>query len=364
MRNSATLDRAPDIGLRSPARTGTARFEGVDTFRTLAIFGVVCIHTGPFLKDNVVPDSLLDPGLVINQLSRFAVPYFFVISGYFWGRKIRAGSDVAVVSAATMRRLCGIFLFWCAVYLLPLDLTAIWRQGAAGPFEAIYANLATLVRSYGAGVLLVGTKDHLWFLPALISVVFISGFFLKRGWLKSLVALSAALLLVGLAAKAYANSPFGIDIPFNTRNGPFSGLVLFVSGYALSRFTPQPRWLGVGGAVLIAGYALQFSELYVLQHRFDTSPLQDDVVGTLLTGVGAAIVALSDAPMLRIPMLSRLGPYVLGIYAVQYVFVDMLKPMHGISPLWDVAQVALIFTLSAAAARALAANRLTARFVT
>jgi surface polysaccharide O-acyltransferase-like enzyme len=364
MRNSATFTPSPDIGLQSESRKSAARLEGVDTFRTLAILGVVCIHTGPFLKDGAIPDSLADPGLIINQLSRFAVPYFFVIAGYFWGRKLHAGADIMATSAATIRRIGGVFLFWCAIYLLPLDLGTIWRRGALGPFDALQSNLDSLLHSYGPGIVLVGTKDHLWFLPALICVVFISAFFLARGWRVALAAMALILFLTGLAAKAYVDSPVGLDIPFDTRNGPFLGLILFVFGEALSRFRPQPRWLLLGGAILVTGYSLQFGELYLLQHRFGTSPLQDYVFGTALTGFGAALIALSNVRILRLPVLSRLGPYVLGIYAVQYVFVDLLKPLHAISPFLDVMQVVLVFALSAAAVLVLAANRLTARFVT
>lgn len=364
MRNSAVFELAPDLSRQSALKRSSARLEGVDSFRTLAILAVVCIHTGPFLKDGVIPASLANPGLIVNQLSRFAVPYFFVIAGYFWGRKIRAGASIAATSIATMRRIGGVFLFWCAVYLLPLDLGAIWRDGSLASFGVVQSNLETMLHSYGAEIILVGTKDHLWFLPALLCVVFITALFLARGWRIALVMLALILFLFGLAAKAYVASPIGLNIPFDTRNGPFLGLILFVAGYVLSRFRPQPRWLALGGAILATGYILQFGELYLLQYRFGTSPLQDYVFGTSLTGLGAALVALSNVRALRLPVLSRLGPYVLGIYAVQYVFVDMLKPMHAISPFWDVIQVMLVFALSAATVLALAANRFTARFVT
>lgn len=56
-----------------------SRIESVDIFRLIAIVAVITIHTSPFRADVIIESEAykyLD--VIFNQLSRFAVPFFFV----------------------------------------------------------------------------------------------------------------------------------------------------------------------------------------------------------------------------------------------------------------------------------------------
>ncbi len=77
--------------------------------------------------------------------------------------------------------------------------------------------------------------------------------------------------------------------------------------------------------LLAACYALQFAEIHFLVSRYGATPFQDYVVGTYFTGMGAAIVALSNHPFLRLGIFGGLGRLTLGIYAIHFAFVDMLR---------------------------------------
>jgi len=74
------------------------RIKSVDVIRLLAITAVIVIHTSTF--KNIPGDLYENLFIILNQLSRFAVPFFFVIAGYFWGKKIRSGDSVTQVSIA------------------------------------------------------------------------------------------------------------------------------------------------------------------------------------------------------------------------------------------------------------------------
>ncbi len=70
------------------------RIESVDVFRLIAIVAVIAIHTSPFHVDvDGENEAYMYADMIINQLSRFAVPFFYVTSGYFWGLKVRKSSD-------------------------------------------------------------------------------------------------------------------------------------------------------------------------------------------------------------------------------------------------------------------------------
>lgn len=74
----------------------------------------------------------------------------------------------------------------------------------------------------------------------------------------------------------------------------------------------------------------------------------DYVFGTYLEGLGAALIAFSNHASLRMDYLSRFGKYTLGIYAIHYIFVDILMNFdkHISSPLWEIASVFIVFILS------------------
>ena len=51
----------------------------IDTMKCFCIIAVVCIHTCPFAEKSL--------GLIINVISRVAVPLFFISSGYLFYSK-------------------------------------------------------------------------------------------------------------------------------------------------------------------------------------------------------------------------------------------------------------------------------------
>jgi len=84
------------------------RIKGVDIGRCLAAFAVVLIHC--------TPECLLALDVLIKQAARFAVPYFFIISGYFFGRKL-SEKRVSPVSlcAQSVKRILLIYVAWLVI---------------------------------------------------------------------------------------------------------------------------------------------------------------------------------------------------------------------------------------------------------
>lgn len=338
-----------------------SRIQSVDVIRMAAIVAVIAIHTTPFEPATPTAPSGEQLYIFINQLARFAVPFFFVISGYFWGSRIRSGTPVAAATLRTLRRLLLLYLAWCFIYLLPFSLQPFHDHGLLGPVRVLYHRL-----EYFAGqpltLLFEGTKDHLWFISALACSVAISGLLLSRGLFRTLLCVAAGLYLFGLLTRAYAASPLGIEFGFNTRNGPFFGTLLFVSGYWLSRFTPQRGWLWTGLLLCGAGTLLHFAEIGFIWRHYQVPPTSHDfVIGTFFMGIGATLMALSGHPLVSVRHLATLGKYTLGIYAIHFFFVDLLRPLGRTlsGPLWEVGYVVAVLLLSAGGALLLGHFRLT-----
>jgi len=337
------------------------RIVSVDVFKLLAITAVIAIHTEPFRGSASGESNLYQYlGVLINQLSRFAVPFFFVISGYFWGTKIKGSVSVASVSISIAKRICLIFAAWSVIYALPYNISSIFEHGLLGSITVAYCNLINLSKD-PVTLMMQGTKVHLWFLIALLFSLGISSLLVEKEKQNTLIAISVMLYLIGLLARAYSDTPLGIHINFNTRNGPFFGTIFFVSGYFLANRTPEPGWFSKGVTLLGVGWIFHFSELYVLCKLFGTNPYQDYVIGTYLMGIGAAMVSLSNNALFRNDTLGDVGKLTLGIYGIHFVFVDILRPLDILISAWPwkIGYIVLVLLFSAVSVMILSKSKYT-----
>jgi surface polysaccharide O-acyltransferase-like enzyme len=347
-------------------KSSKSRIQSVDVFRLLAIAAVIAGHTAGFKTDAPDDHKLYSyVYLAINQIGRYSVSFFFAISGFFWGLKILHGS--APISSANKMciKIASIYVAWSFIYLFSFNISAGFIDyGWLGPIKQFYWNLLRVAHN-PVPLLSEGTRVHLWFLTALIWCVYISALFVHKYWLKSLVALSVVLYIFGVLANAYANTPIGIPIGFNTRNGPFLGLLPFVLGLLLSREKISPQWFRNGSVIFILGLALTYCENFFLRNSFTDLRTLEYVFGTVIMGVGAAVASLSDNKYLSINCLSNMGKYTLGIYAIHMVFIDLLHNVNKMlnTPICEVIYVLIVLLFSYFAVMLLEKNRFTKNIV-
>ncbi|MFT4172239.1 MAG: acyltransferase [Rhodocyclaceae bacterium] len=341
------------------------RITGVDVIRTVAILGVIVIHTHPFEQAGMPFGTTLDAATLLVQLARFGVPFFFVISGYFWAGKFTSPAQVVAPSLHIARRLTSLFVIWSLVYLLPFDIVDAFDAGPAGPFKLIYWTLVD-VASKPLTALLQGTRGHLWFLMSAVCALLIAATLIRYGRLRLLIALAVALYAIGLAGKGYSDSPLGFRTPFNFRDGPFFSLIFFTTGYLLQRQGRQAWWPRAGLTLALLGAILQCVEEALLYQHWGTAMGGDFVIGTYPLGVGMAMIALSNPAALHWQRLAAAGPLVLGIYSLHMAFIELLRPVDRAlegNLLWDGGFVLLVFALSYGAALLLARHHRTRALV-
>lgn len=342
------------------------RIASVDVVRVLAILAVIAIHTTPFESAAWPIGQRLDLATLINQAARFAVPFFLVVAGYFWGMRVAEAGQVRGPTLGVVRNSLVLWLAWSLVYLLPVNLYDALALGALGPLKVIYWKVALVLRR-PAIALLEGTSPHLWFLVALAFCATATGLFVHRQAWGALAGLAALLYALGLAGQSYPDAPFGFHIDPSFRNGHLYALAFFVTGAWLHHRgagAARLRW-GLGLALL--GFAFHLLESW-LGHRLWGEPLERDyVAGTYFLGVGTALVALSSPRLLQWPAVAAFGPRVRGVYASHMVFVGLLVPLDRQftgSPFWEVAYVVAVFALALAFTGLLARFRLTRPLVT
>jgi len=347
-------------------REKTERIESVDVFRLIAIIAVIMVHTSPFEARFDGTTSGYIFGL-FRPLIQFAVPFFFVISGFFWGVKVNRGTPIVQSFLKTANRLVLIFIVWSFVYILPSELPVLLiKSGFASTFKFIFADFINTFRAAPINYIFQGSSEHLWFLPSLLCAIAISSLFIYKGWVRGLVVLAIGLYIFCMFTKTYSTTPFGIDINFiNTRNGPFVSTIFFVSGYLLSRYRPSSRWLLVGLFLLLAGYFIWYLEIYLLSSFYAPLTYHGYIIGTYLMGIGAAMAALSNHQLLRSVRLATVGRLTLGIYVSHGVFISLLKPIDKIifHPAWEIAYVFIVLILAIITTYILSKNKYTRKIV-
>jgi surface polysaccharide O-acyltransferase-like enzyme len=313
------------------------RLVGPDALRLVAIFAVVCIHVFDYPGVDHSPTG--DAVLVV---SRFAVPFFFIASGFFMGRS--ASQGITAQAARIALRLSVIWLFWIAVYLA----VSYARNGEILQFWHMRTLLTLMIQGYSA--------YHLWFIPSLImsSVCVLMA---KRlfGWTACLV-LASCSYAVGLALINYFRfpDPYAHHAIASAERTAF-GFALVMGGYWLSAARRLPG-LKASVWILLFGLCGQFIEVY-LGHAITGTPVAEIefAFSTALLATGALLVAL-QLDLHSMPLALRLSSrYVLGIYCVHLLFIKIIMTYaHVQSTTFTLAVVAVLsFTLSAATAVAI-----------
>lgn len=301
-------------------RSASSRLAGVSAGRLIAAAGVMLIHTAHDISFTLFdhapltssPDEFaIGWGSVIEQLARFAVPFFFIASGYFAFRYQNQAFS-AIMFRQTKRILLP-FLVFSALYNLTSPDRVAWFTAPG--------YIARWLLNGGAGY-------HLWFLPSLFLWV-PAALQLKR-WLnwRGMAIVSALLYLAGLLCAAY--QPLVTHVPHPllmrfARNGPSFGFPLIVVGMWLNatkiRLRAWQAW-----ALCLAGLAIQLLEAYWLNHyRLTPFYKPDFLLGTIIYGAGAFLLALqwrADGWIGR--HLAALGEHAFGIYAVHLWFLQLI----------------------------------------
>ncbi len=304
------------------------RLAGIDAFRYFSFVAVVVLHCNLVTMAPLAPD-------VIDHLTRFAVPFFFIAGGFFIGRRDDTPRRLLGRLAA---RLMPVFLVWALVYILVAGQAASLKDPRF---------LAMVLLTGGPGF-------HLWFLPALMAGA--AGLILCRrfGW-TVLFALAGGLYLAGLIFEPYRVLA-GLPPPaVPIHDGPFGGFPFVLLGYWFARRDVGVPWktaLAIAGA----GLGLQLAEgaaLYLTGTGYFAP--HDYLAGTGLYGAGMFLLArgLPETPFIR--KIAPLGRFALGMYCIHMIFLWALTPYLDRHVLWQsMAMAAIVVPCATCAARMLA----------
>ncbi|MCI8513669.1 MAG: serine racemase VanT catalytic subunit [Lachnospiraceae bacterium] len=228
----------------------------LDGFRVLCAFLVVAIHTSPLLSVSETADFVLT-----RVFARVAVPFFFVLTGYFMAPHLEA-SDRDYRNRF-LKKIAAVYGLSMLLYL-PLNLySGYFGEGFSGGKVVL-------------DILFGGTFYHLWYLPAVLFGVWFVWLLVEKAGFKRAFFCSAILYLIGLfgdsyyglaseipAVKALYDGIFSISE--YTRNGLFFAPIFLLTGAGCVREEKVAFGKGVAGsAVLLALMTGEGLTLYFL----------------------------------------------------------------------------------------------------
>lgn len=163
------------------------RFQGIDRLRFIGAFCIMLLHTS-------MGDLNSGVEVQLRLLGRWAVPFYFIVTGYFLGSKFKNGSLPFVQIEKNIVKLFTVLLVSSVGYY----------------FIDIYSKTGTI----GIENIFIGTYHHLWFIGSMIFGYFIIWFlhFLKTQ--KYLPFLALIMLIAALFSDSY-DQILGLNISYN-----------------------------------------------------------------------------------------------------------------------------------------------------
>uniref|UniRef100_UPI003BF7C668 acyltransferase n=1 Tax=Vibrio splendidus TaxID=29497 RepID=UPI003BF7C668 len=303
--------------------------------RVIAILAIIGLH-GQMALTYWQIDEVPWIGYVLNQAARFAVPLFFLISGYLIQPKLAASPWETVLNYS--KPLLKVWLAWSIICLvMPFNLAKVEEFGYLGEREGYWGFLmSTPLNSF-----LEGGLVHLWFIPALVCAVLIIAFLIELKLNKLLLPIAIALYGYGVLAGSYATLT-GLEAPFFTRNGPFFGTLMVTLGFLIR----QNQWkvsstkaLGL----LALGMLIHFAEAAWLT-TFDVGfNMNDFLFGTALWGMGVFMWLLANPNMGNYTWVRAISNRMLGIYVSHLLIIIVLFNVCGALGITELAKDVTVF---------------------
>lgn len=292
------------------------RNHAIDSARLLCAFLVICIHT-PF------------PGIIggVTSIARTAVPFFFIVSGYFYSYKEEQSLKPVRKVLCLIFESTLIYFVWVMFVLLSgkHDIWAYFREMIT--IKTMYSFLA-----FNFSPL----RDHLWYLNALLYVYLLETIAHRYGQERKIRLIAIPLLLIGIGLGKYSFI-FHFDSiePFYFRNAWFIGIPFF----ELGRFIKEKQEKICKYASFYFGIVFLFSMVFLLMEAGALKIRRLGAYGDIFLFTPLLAVT-SFMLLLRVDMtkskvmalVSKMGNRYSGyIYILQFITIDIIDKIQKIS---------------------------------
>lgn len=316
----------------------------IDFIKFFAILAVVIIHTFP--SNHKLGFFLLD------NFSRFAVPFFFAASGYLFGLKVINNPKSAGYFKRYVIKILKIYVSWLVFYIF-YDVLRISLSGGNVTHELskYFKGLTALnLFYYGQGT----SGYQLWFVISLIWSTAVLYLFFRLKKITLLFILSLCLNIAGLFGQSYS---IFIELPLTTRDSLFIGLFYTTLGFWFAYTLPfiQSMELKKKSYVYLICFffVLQAAEGYWLEKMLSAKH-GEYFLSTIFLTVILFLFTCNNQELGKGLSITKIGGNALGIYAIHVILIDIVDILFNTIGLkhfthhllWNMIDATLVFTLS------------------
>ncbi|WP_295892248.1 acyltransferase family protein [uncultured Vibrio sp.] len=312
-----------------------SKISSIELGRIIAMLVILAMHCQMFLsywQTNEVPWF----GYIFNQITRFAVPLFFIISGYFIYPKLINAPFETMKSYS--KPLFKVWLVWSILSLvMPFNLGVVAEHGYLAERQGYWGYLMQAPLN----TLLEGGLVHLWYIPALICAVSIMAFLINTKQTSLIIPVGVVLYGYGVLAGSY-QVVTELEPPFFTRNGPFFATLMVGIGFTIRQLDLQ--WSSSKALlVTMIGLIMHFSEAAILHGYGQPFNSNDFLVGTAIWGMGCFMWLLSKPNLGNSKLTFSLSKRILPIYVSHLLVIILMNNLVAIAGLADFTKDMAVF---------------------
>ena len=306
------------------------RISSLDAARIVAMLFVVMIHTDPFAGVNAYGNMVT---FAIKTTGRFAVPFFFLTSGYLFALKIQSSDRDPTDYVKNRAAMIASFYVFGLVLAAPTFLAGrLVRAAIDGRSlgETTVESLAEFTDPVAQFYYGTSVSDILWFLPALLFSFLLVYLFIRLDRPQYLLPVAAGLHIVGLLGGTYT---MFFDLSFEIRDALFFGFFYTSLGYTIR----ARDWVPSGEQHrLYLGLTLLFGLLQLIEYYVVGYPLRGEPFGSYIYSPSYGIATALFTASLFLFLLSRpqlgadtplpsWGKYAVGIYVVHPAVFALIR---------------------------------------
>lgn len=302
----------------------------LNIMKTIAAFFVVTIHVH-------FPGNLGESFICI---ARFAVPFFFMISGFFsfYGNKKMTREKFDRKASYILRILVLSCAFSAIFYsLLSSDYIPKLLGNITSPKHMLTFLLFNNTSCFA---------EHLWYLSALLYCIIIFYFLDKLSLTKKLRIPIILLFFVGIVIREVSVLtdilPNTDSMPYLIRNFVFIGLPFFYLGHLIREYEEKLKKLPY---ILLAALIIIGTLMSLADHFFHIK--KSAYIGTFIAVFALFILLIKAEDKFKYEKLERLnGKYSLYIYIFHVAIWQLLKHLNIFSKINPFIAPIVIFALS------------------
>lgn len=313
------------------------RNRGLDAARFVMAFLVVCIH---------VPYEGYW-GHAFMALTRIAVPFFFILSGYFLGNKLEDSTKIL----KQFKQIALITLFATGVYFIWYLALAIYqRTGVSNYLESIFS-FKSIFNWIIYNDPAIGF--HLWYLYAYLYTLIIVYIAVKFNVVQYLFYLIPVLLSVDLIFGKYSLVVWKTEFPVHcVRNFLFLGLPFFMIGSYLRKNESLLNKLKTTAPMMVIIFVITTLVEYFILENLGLNATRDHYISTVfLTIFTFAFASSRNIKSKILSIVADCGKnYSLDIYVYQIIWVNIMTSvlirMPKLTQFYAIFAPAVVFALS------------------